>query len=92
MSLGVLPGCGCSKRSGGAAQRWRQHACVLKCKGPAHGLRRYGVSKLAEISYTKLLAKQLAPRRIAVTAVCPGAEQRWQRTAACCVPYPPSVQ
>ena len=32
----------------------------------------YGISKLAENQYSRVLAAELAPRRIAVAAVCPG--------------------
>jgi NAD(P)-dependent dehydrogenase (short-subunit alcohol dehydrogenase family) len=37
----------------------------------------YGVSKLAECQYSRILADELRPRRIAVAAVCPG----WCNTA-----------
>lgn len=32
----------------------------------------YGMSKLCEIAYTRILAKQLASKGISVNAVCPG--------------------
>lgn len=34
----------------------------------------YGISKLAECCYTRILAKDLEPRRVMVNAVCPGEE------------------
>jgi NAD(P)-dependent dehydrogenase (short-subunit alcohol dehydrogenase family) len=32
----------------------------------------YGISKLCENQWSRVLAQQLAPRHIAVFAVCPG--------------------
>lgn len=42
----------------------------------------YGVSKLAECQYSRLLADELRPRRIAVTAVCPGGQHAGAAPAA----------
>ena len=32
----------------------------------------YGVSKVCEAAYTRVLARQLAPKNVSVTACCPG--------------------
>jgi NAD(P)-dependent dehydrogenase (short-subunit alcohol dehydrogenase family) len=61
------------------------HACsTLACPAPPHTAppcrhtqegypsSMYGMSKLAEAAYTRVLARELEPRHIMVNAVCPG--------------------
>lgn len=72
---------GCSRRRADARP---ERQSMRRLKGSGWPSSMYGVSKLCESMYTRVLADELRPRNVAVNACCPGCGRAGNMGQPCC--------